>query len=217
MTPATSGTRSRLSPAERRSQLIALGLELLRNQALHELSVDELAAAAGISKALVYHYFGSKADLLRAIAAAAAEEFIAVTEPDPALLLEEQLDQSMAAFVRYVADNQVGYVMLVRGPASTDDAMRELFERTRTRVVERIMSKLGPFDPAPPGFRLVVRGWVAFAEEVTTTWVNDPSMGEDVLLALLRDSLTRLVELVVADLADLAAAPPARSDRRRRP
>ena len=199
MTPATPAARSRLSPDERRAQLIALGLEMLRDRALHELSVDELAAAAGISKALVFHYFGSKPDLLQAVASAAADEFIAVTEPDPSLPLDDQLEQSMAAFVRYVADNQVGYVMLVRGPASTDDAMRDLFERTRTRVVDRIIDKLGPLDPSPPGFRLVVRGWVAFAEEVTTTWVNDPSVDEAALLALLRDSLTRLVELVFAD------------------
>lgn len=199
MTPATPAARTRLSPDERRGQLIGLGLELLRERPLHELSVDELAASAGISKALVFHYFGSKPELLQAIAAAAAEEFITVTEPDPTLPLEDQLEQSMAAFVRYVADNQEGYVMLVRGPASTDDAMRELFERTRTRVVERIISKLGAQDPEPIGFRLVVRGWVAFAEEVTTTWVADPSVGEDELLRLLRDSLTRLGELVFTD------------------
>lgn len=199
MTPATPAPRSRLSPDERRAQLIDLGMEMLRDRALHELSVDDLAAAAGISKALVFHYFGSKQELLEAVAAAAADEFIAVTEPDPSLPLDEQLEQSMAAFVRYVADNQVGYVMLVRGPASTDDAMRELFERTRTRVVDRIIAKLGPMDPEPPGFRLVVRGWVAFAEEVTTTWVADPSVDEAVLLRLLRDSLTRLGELVFAE------------------
>jgi AcrR family transcriptional regulator len=198
VTPATPA-RSRLSPEERRAQLIGIGLELLRQRPLHEVSVDELASAAGISKALVFHYFGSKADLLQAIAAAAAEEFIAVTEPDPTLPLEEQLEQSMAAFVRYVADNQTGYVMLVRGPASTDDAMRTLFDQTRMRVVDRIIAKLGPLDPMPAGFRLVVRGWVAFAEDVTTTWVDDPSVDETTLLALLRDSLTRLVELVLVD------------------
>ena len=206
MTPATPA-RSRLSPEERRAQLIGIGLELLRHRPLHEVSVDELAAEAGISKALVFHYFGSKAELLQAIATAAAEEFIEVTEPDPSLPLEEQLEQSMAAFVRYVADNQTGYVMLVRGPASTDDAMRALFEQTRTRVVDRIIAKLGPLDPQPAGFRLVVRGWVAFAEDVTTTWVDDPSVDEAALLVLLRDSLTRLVELVFADPLGRAADP----------
>lgn len=205
MTPATPAVRSRLSPDERRAQLVGLGLEMLRERPLHELSVDDLAAAAGISKALVFHYFGSKPELLQAVAAAAADEFIAVTEPDPSLPLEDQLEQSMAAFVRYVADNQVGYVMLVRGPASTDEAMRTLFEQTRTRVVDRIISKLGTLDPEPPGFRLVVRGWVAFAEEVTTTWVADPAVGEDELLRLLRDSLTRLGELVFTDLGDTIA------------
>lgn len=199
MTPATAAPRSRLNPDERRAQLIAVGLTMLSDRALHELSVEELAAGAGISKALVFHYFGSKQELLAAIAAAAADDFIAVTEPDPTLPLDEQLDQSMAAFVRYVADNRVGYVMLVRGPASADDAMRDLFEQTRTRVVDRIIAKLGPLEPSPPAFRMVVRGWVAFAEEVTTTWVSDPSVSEGDVLDLLRGSLTQLVGLVLAD------------------
>src|SRR5689334_8681188 len=104
---------------------------MLVDRALHELSIDDIAAAAGTSKALVFHYFGSRADLLRAIAEAAADDFIERTEPDATLPLEDQLQQSMQAFVRYVADRRVGYVMLVRGPATADDAMLGLFEQTR--------------------------------------------------------------------------------------
>ncbi len=196
MTPATPATRSRLSPDERRSQLIAIGLEMLADRALHELSVEEIATAAGTSKALVFHYFGSRPELLRAIAEAAADDFIDRTEPDPSLPLEDQLEQSMQAFVRYVADHRVGYVMLVRGPATGADEMLGLFEQTRGRVVDRIVSKLGPVDDVP-SFRLVVRGWVAFAEEVTISWVGDPILSEDELLDLLNHSLAQLVALAL--------------------
>ncbi|WP_426572299.1 TetR/AcrR family transcriptional regulator [Aquihabitans sp. McL0605] len=192
----TSTTRTRLSPDERRRQLLDLGLEMLAGRALHELSIEEVAEAAGISKALVFHYFGSRPAFLRAIAEAAADDFIAVTEPDPALSLDDQLEQSMEAFVRYVADNRVGYVNLVRGPGGSEDAMQDLFEQTRGRVVDRIVSKLGPVDGSP-AFRLVVRGWVAFAEEVTTTWVDQPVLTEEQLLRLLNDSLTQLVVLAL--------------------
>jgi AcrR family transcriptional regulator len=167
---------------------------MLVERALHELSVEEIAAAAGTSKALVFHYFGSRPDLLRAIAEAAADDFIERT--DPTLPLEDQLQQSMQAFVRYVADRRVGYVMLVRGPATNEDAMLGLFEQTRDRVVDRIVSKLGPVD-AVPAFRLVVRGWVAFAEEVTISWVADPVLTEDELLEILNHSLAQLVALAL--------------------
>lgn len=200
MTPAT---RTRLAPDARRDQLVAIALELLSDRALHDLSIDEVAAAAGISKALVFHYFGSKAEFQLAVARAAADDFIAVTEPDPTLPIDEQLEQSMQAFVSYVADNRVGYVMLVRGPANDDDAMRVLFDQTRDRVVDRIVSKLGPIE-GMPGFPLTVRGWVAFAEELTTTWVAEPSVSQGELLRLLRESLTALVTVALLPADDAA-------------
>ena len=193
MTPAT---RTRLSPDERRAQLVELGLELLSDRALHEVSIDEVAAQAGISKALVFHYFGSKPEFLEAIAQAASDEFFEVTEPDPTLSLEDQIRSSMEAFVRYVSENRVGYVLLVRGPGSGDEAMRQVFEGTRTRIVERIVSKLD-LEEEPPSLRLSVRGWVAFAEEVTTSWVDDPALPESELLTLLVESLTHLVALAL--------------------
>lgn len=200
MTPAT---RTRLAPDARRDQLVAIALELLSDRALHDLSIDEVAAAAGISKALVFHYFGSKAEFQLAVARAAADDFIAVTEPDPTLPIDEQLEQSMQAFVSYVADNRVGYVMLVRGPANDDDAMRVLFDQTRDRIVDRIVSKLGPIE-GMPGFPLTVRGWVAFAEELTTTWVAEPSVSQGELLRLLRESLTALVTVALLPGDDAA-------------
>jgi AcrR family transcriptional regulator len=198
VTPATPtpAPRSRLSPDERRRQLIDVGLAMLVERPLHELSIDEIAEAAGTSKALVFHYFGSRPELLRAIAEAAADDFFERTEPDPTRSLEDQLQQSMHAFVQYVADRRVGYVMLVRGPATADDALLGLFDQTRDRVVNRIVSKLGPVDEAP-AFRLLVRGWVAFAEEVTISWVGDPVVSEAELLDFLNHSLAQLVALAL--------------------
>ena len=58
MPPAT---RTRLRPEDRRAQLIGIGLELLASRrSLDDLPVEELATAAGTSKALLFHYFGSK-------------------------------------------------------------------------------------------------------------------------------------------------------------
>lgn len=192
MTKATA-TRTRRTPEERRAQLLVLGVEMLSTRSLAELSMDELAASAGISKALVFHYFGSKAEFHLAVASAAADEFIALTEPDPTLELDAQLDQSMRAFVRYVGDNRVGYLMLVRGAGGGDEAMLGLFADTRDRVVQRIVTKLGPIDLDGPLLRLAVRGWVAFAEEVTLSWADDPRATEEEILDLLRDSLTAVV------------------------
>lgn len=193
----TKATRTRRTPEERRAQLLDLGVQMLAERPLAELSMEELAGAAGISKALVFHYFGSKAEFQVAVASAAADEFFAVTEPDPTLDLDGQLDQSMCAFVRYVSDHREGYLMLVRGVSGGDGALGGLFTHTRDRFVRRIVDKLGPVDVGAPLLHLAVRGWVAFAEEVTVGWADDPTTSEDELLVLLRDSLTQIVALAL--------------------
>ncbi len=55
-------TRARLDVEERRKQLVALGNELFSKRTYDEVSIDELARAAGISKGLLYHYFPTKRD-----------------------------------------------------------------------------------------------------------------------------------------------------------
>ena len=72
-------TRTRLSPAERREQLLDLGVRLLADRSLDELSIDVLAEEAGISRGLLYHYFGNKAAFHEAVVRHAADDLIART------------------------------------------------------------------------------------------------------------------------------------------
>src|SRR5690349_6802608 len=58
--PAAERPRRRLSVDERREQLIAVALELFSLRPPEEVSIDDIAAAAGASRPLVYHYFPGK-------------------------------------------------------------------------------------------------------------------------------------------------------------
>ena len=55
--------RARLLVDERRAQLLSLGLQLFGERSYDEVSIDELAREAQISKGLLYHYFPTKRDL----------------------------------------------------------------------------------------------------------------------------------------------------------
>ena len=67
VTTRTATARTRLSKEERRSQLLDLGVRLLSTRSLDELSIDLLAEEAGISRGLLYHYFGNKHDFHEAV------------------------------------------------------------------------------------------------------------------------------------------------------
>ncbi|MCA1690460.1 MAG: TetR/AcrR family transcriptional regulator, partial [Actinobacteria bacterium] len=57
---------TRLQIDERRRQLLDAGAALFAERAYEEISMREIAGAAGVSKALLYHYFPSKTDLFTA-------------------------------------------------------------------------------------------------------------------------------------------------------
>lgn len=194
----TAGTRTRLTPDERRAQLLDLGVRLLADRSLDELSIDLLAEEAGISRGLLYHYFGNKHAFHEAVVRRAVDDLIAQTAPqsdleDPL----EMLAASMAAYVDYVEANHAGYLSLVKGAQGGNETLRAIYDETRGALTDRIF--VADSDayviPDTPAVRLLVRGWAAMAEDLVLSWVADPDgVGRDELLHLLAVSLPALVE-----------------------
>jgi len=196
MTTAPSG-RTRLHPETRREQLLELGVRLLSTRSLDELSIDVLAEEAGISRGLLYHYFGNKQDFHRAVVRHAADDLIRVTAPVPEGAPLERLARSLDAYVGYVEANYAGYVSLVRGAASGNEDLQRIYEEARAALTDRIFDEAGADGVLhvfhlqdTPAVRLMVRGWSAMAEDVVISWVRDPrGVSRDDLLTMLAAAL----------------------------
>src|SRR5690349_18333700 len=135
---ATPSGRVRMTPDDRRGQLLDLGVRLLSTRSVEELSIDVLAEEAGISRGLLYHYFGNKQDFHRAVVRKAADDLIAVTAPPRDGEPLERLAGSLAAYVDYVVTNYEGYSSLVRGAAGGNDELRRIYEEARGALTDRI-------------------------------------------------------------------------------
>jgi AcrR family transcriptional regulator len=189
-------TRVRLTPEQRREQLLDLGVRMLATRSVEELSIELLAEEAGVSRGLLYHYFRSKQEFHHAVVRRAADEVIRVTAPKPDGTPLERLAGSLEAYVDYVAANYEGYASLVRGAASGNPAMREVYEETRAALTDRIFVSAGDVGLAEFGVtdsaavRLMVRGWSAMTEEVVMSWVRDNrGVPKEELLVLLAAAL----------------------------
>ena len=86
-----------------------------------------IAREAGISKALLYHYFPSKQAYFVATLQQQAQELGRVIAVDPALPPAEQLRRALDAFLGWVEENADGYGKLLEG-ASTHAEVRELVD-----------------------------------------------------------------------------------------
>ena len=198
-TGPSRATRTRLTPDQRRTQLIELGVSLLATRSLDELTIDVLAEEAGISRGLLYHYFGNKHDFREAVVRRAVGDLVEQTAPPEGGEPLERLLASVAAYVDYVVANYQGYVSIVRGAAGGNETLRQVYEETRDALTDRIFTEdaQGEIIPDTPAARLMVRGWSAMGEEMVLTWVGDPrGVTREQLLESLSASLPALVELL---------------------
>ena len=189
-------SRIRLSPEQRRVQLLDLGVRLFARKSLDELSVDVLAQEAGISRGLLYHYFGDKLGFREAVVRRAAADLIAKTAPPAEGEPLERLLRSMTAYLDWVEENHEGYLSLVRGAAS-DPTLREVYDEARAALTDRIFEEDETgLVPDTPVARLLVRSWAALAEELVLSWVAAPGeVTREQVVELLAGSLPALAGL----------------------
>ncbi|MFD6388966.1 TetR/AcrR family transcriptional regulator [Nocardia sp. NPDC055053] len=186
--------RVRLSPEERRLQLITLGAEMLAERSLEDISVDDIAKQAGISRGLLFHYFASKQEFHEAIARYVIEEFYTAIAPNRELSLFDMLRDSIERFVDYVTERSASYRSVLRGPASVTPEMSGYVDSTRSIIADLIVSEL-PLPPADPDLArltLAIRGWIAFVEETILTWMIEKPVTREQLVDLLVESLPAL-------------------------
>jgi AcrR family transcriptional regulator len=183
---------SRLDVDERRRQLLEHGADLFATHAYDELSMSDIARAAGISKALLYHYFPSKQDYFQATLAQAAAEVQRRTAPDPSLPPLAQLRGSLEAWLGWIAENPQAYLKLIQS-ATSHAEVRALIDGIRAVTADRIVDGLRGDLPATPRMRAAALGWLWFMDGACTDWVSrgDFSRGElsDLLQATLLGAL----------------------------
>ena len=178
----------RLDVDERRRRLLELGAELFTRHTYAELSMAAIAREAGISKALLYHYFPSKQAYFVATLEQEAEALAALTAVDPALPPVEQLTRALEAFLGWVEENAEGYGKLLEG-ATTHGEVRELVDQVRATTANRILAGLSPDAPPPPALRTAVHGWLWFMDGALADWIAHRDIERPQLLGLLLGAL----------------------------
>ncbi|MEU3294600.1 helix-turn-helix domain-containing protein [Streptomyces longwoodensis] len=199
MTPAAPAYR-RLSVEERRSQLLEAALTLFAHRAPEDVSLDDVAEAAGVSRPLVYRYFpGGKQQLYEAALRSAADQLrLCFDEPRQGPLLP-RLGRALDRYLAFVDGHDAGFSALLQGGSVVETSRTTaLVDGVRRAAADHIHSHLGVTDPGPR-LRMTVRMWITSVEAASLIWLDEgkqPPPGE------LRDWL---VDQFVAGLTVTAA------------
>jgi AcrR family transcriptional regulator len=169
---------------------VQIGLELLPTTPVQELTIDEVARRAGISRSLLFHYFATKRDYYTAVTRAAADLLMEHLLPRPGTHPGDQLVGMLDRYVSWVETYRETHLAFVRGAAGGDPWVAEVYEETRAWLVDVALEALDL--PADARRRQLVLAWFAFTEDIVGSWVREPTMTRPELLALLRDVLDRV-------------------------
>jgi AcrR family transcriptional regulator len=168
---------------ERRAQLVALAIAAFGDRPYDDVSIDDIAAAAGVSKGLLYHYFPTKKDLYVAGIHVAAGDLLARVEPDPSLSPLERATHGVDAYLAFVEEHASAYVALMRGGVGNDRDVQRVVDRCRARILEKLLSGLTLAFPgsalASPEVRAALRGWIGYVETLSLDWLERRDLARD--------------------------------------
>ncbi|MFJ6083562.1 TetR/AcrR family transcriptional regulator [Streptomyces sp. NPDC092369] len=198
--PAATPAYRRLSVEERRSQLLDAALSLFAHRVPEDVSLDDVAEAAGVSRPLVYRYFpGGKQQLYEAALRSAADELRqCFDEPRDGDLLP-RLSRALDRYLAFVDQHDAGFSALLQGGSVVSTSRTTaIVDGVRRAAAEHILSHLGVADPSLP-LRMTVRMWITAVEAASLIWLDE---GKQPPVEELRDWLVEQFAAVLSVTAN---------------
>jgi AcrR family transcriptional regulator len=185
---------ARLTSEQRREHLLDVGVELLGRHGTADVSIEQIADAAGVSKGLLYHYFPTKDDFLLAVLDRSQTAMDKGQVRDPQLSALEQLDRNLDGFLRFVDVHAEGYLAVVNA-RGREPRVQKLIEARRRRRLDELVALTAlrwgvPRDVArTPLLVAAIDGWLGFSEGVIVRWLRDREVRREEVHELLRRAL----------------------------
>jgi AcrR family transcriptional regulator len=176
----TRGSR-RLPPEQRRRQLIDAAIELYSQRPFEQVSVEDIAEAADVSRALFYRYFTSPGELFAAASRVAIDGLVARLTTPAEGPLDQRLRHGVAEFVDFVEHHPAAFVAVVRNSSAISTETGGLVKEVRLAIVDVIKAGAGLTGELPL-IDLTIWCWAAAMEEATLRWLREPVLGKDALI-----------------------------------
>ncbi|MGH3735640.1 MAG: TetR/AcrR family transcriptional regulator [Micromonosporaceae bacterium] len=200
-----TGVRTRLEHDQRRAEILAAARRLFSGRDYQAVSSSEIAAAAGVSRGLLNHYFGTKRELyLEVMRELMAVPPVPVPEYVEGSTVAERIHSSVDGWLELLERNAETWLTAVEAAgAGRDPDLEALLDAARERAVTRIVevTGLGPLAREHPEVRGALRGFSGLAEATTREWLRTGRLTrrqaqillEDALSTLIRDTLPKLL------------------------
>ncbi|MBN2405362.1 MAG: TetR/AcrR family transcriptional regulator [Coriobacteriia bacterium] len=176
-----------MDPDERREQILSVASAHFAREGYEDVSVRAIASDAGVTRALVYHYFPGKESLLTTVLRRETQMLLDVTEPDPLLSRQDNLQRAVSVYLEHFSQSSGALRDLIAPRAMAPLLVHELAAYNHAVQVERVLSYLGQEDT--PVTRLAIGAWLGFVVEAARESARNPAVPADEITRLCINSL----------------------------
>jgi AcrR family transcriptional regulator len=166
----------RLQAPQRREQLLDVGAAMFAENRYDDVMVQDIAAVAGVSRALMYHYFPTKRDIYVAIFQRASNRFLARVSRDQQLPLAEQLAAALEAHIQSVVDHPFEAVTINRITSSDDPAIQAIVAEELNVVGHHLVDQLIAEGRPRDAGEIAVEGWLTFVRAACVKSIDSPNI-----------------------------------------
>ena len=164
---------TRLPARERRQQLLDVALDVFSGTGFHETTMDDIAAAAGVTKPVLYQHFTSKRSLYLHLVDDVGQRMaraitVKTSDTDSP---REQVESGVAAYFDFVADNRAAFLLLFEGADRSDADVAEAVNRIEDSMAELVAPLIAAGIEADQQ-RALAYGIVGAAEAAGRAWAT---------------------------------------------
>ena len=165
-----AGGTKRLPRAVREQQMLDAAVQMFSLNGYHETSMDTIAAAAEISKPMLYLYYGSKEELFAACLSRELSRFVEAIRADIDLKQSphELLRRTILSVLHYIDANRASWIVLYT-QATSSQAFAQTIREGREKIIDLVARLLenGTRNPEPDNdFHMMAVALVGAGEAV---------------------------------------------------
>jgi AcrR family transcriptional regulator len=196
--------RTRLEPDERREQILLCAVRLFGERPYAAVSTTELANAAGVTRGLLHHYFGTKRGLYIEVVRRMVQLPGRDVQEFPGADMKERIDASVDWVLDSVGRASRTFVAVVGAEGvGHDPEIEQILADADDTAARRVLEGLGiaTSTEATGRQRALIRAYGGMVKAAVREWVAGALSREEVA-ALLSNALLAIVEKVIPETAD---------------
>lgn len=206
----------RLAAGERREQILQVAVEIFRAQPYDEVSLDDIAEAAGITRGLINHHFGTKRDLYVEVVRRLMElPELPVPEYVQGATLRSRLDESVGRWLSGIERRRELWLASVSMADMGDPQIAAIIEESREDAARRAaeVMGIGPVAELGPERMGMLRAWQGLAEAAARQWLAYDRLSREQVQALVVETAARVAEGLLDEMAAIIGVRAARPRR----